>query len=81
MPTLIPYSSVSTNDNTPLLDWYDVAEADRERMRAEYQKGMQELQSRLDQISTEVGEAFQKEDVIVTGSDDESDAEAAPETA
>lgn len=60
---------------------YDVAEADRERMRAEYQKGMQELQSRLDQISTEVGEAFQKEDVIVTGSDDESDAEAAPETA
>jgi gas vesicle protein len=31
---------------------HDVADADRERMRVEYQKGMDELHSRMDKLSS-----------------------------
>ena len=60
---------------------YDVAEADRERMRAEYQKGMQELQSRVDQISSEVGSAFQTDEEVALEVDIDTPDEAAPEAA
>ncbi len=60
---------------------YDVAEADRERMRTEYQKGMEELQSRIDQISSEVGSAFQNGEEVDEEADIDIEGEAAPEAA
>jgi gas vesicle protein len=39
---------------------YDIAEADRERMRAEYQRGMEDLQLRMDKMSTDISSAIQK---------------------
>ena len=60
---------------------HDVAEADRERMRSEYQKGMGELQSRVDKMSTDIGSAIHKDkgekaEEVVDSTDD-----AAPEAA
>lgn len=39
---------------------YDVAEADRERMRAEYQRGMEDLQQRMDKMSADISSAIQR---------------------
>lgn len=60
---------------------HDVAEADRERMRSEYQRGMDELHTRVDKMSTDVGSAFRKdnEEVVVEVVDSADDI--APEAA
>lgn len=41
---------------------HDVADADRERMRVEYQKGMDELHSRMDKLSSK--DKGQEEEVV-----------------
>jgi gas vesicle protein len=37
---------------------HDVAEADRERMRVEYQRGMDQLHSRMDMMSNDISTAL-----------------------
>ena len=39
---------------------HDMAEADRERMRADYQKGMDDLHVRMDSMSTGIGAALRQ---------------------
>ena len=40
---------------------HDVADADRERMRVEYQKGMEDLHTRVDKMSSSVSSAMHKD--------------------
>ena len=42
---------------------HEVADADRERMRVEYQKGMEELHSRVDKMSSSASSALHKDKV------------------
>jgi len=47
---------------------HEVADADRQRMRAEYQQGMDDLRSRMDKMSSDVDSSFdnnQEEEVVV----------------
>ena len=49
---------------------HEVADADRERMRVEYQRGMEDLHSRMDKMSSDVSSAIhkdkgQEEEVVV----------------
>ena len=44
---------------------HDVADADRERMRVEYQRGMEDLHSRMDKMSAAVRKDKGQEEVVV----------------
>ncbi len=44
---------------------HDVADADRERMRVEYQRGMEDLHSRMDKMSAAVHKDKGQEEVVV----------------
>jgi len=45
---------------------HEIADADRERMRVEYQKGMEELHTRMDKVSSAVHkDKGQEEEVVV----------------
>ena len=44
---------------------HEVADADRERMRGEYQKGMNDLHSRMDHVSAAVHKDTVQEEVVV----------------
>ena len=60
---------------------HDVAEADRERMRSEYQRGMDDLHQRMDKMSTDVSSAVRRDkgevaEEVVDAADD-----VAPEAA
>ena len=57
----------------------DVAEADRERMRTEYQRGMEELQARMDKMSSDINTAVHRSkeeaaDGVAEAADDVAEA-------
>lgn len=70
---------------------HDTAEADRERMRSEYQRGMDDLHKRMDKMSSNVSAKLNKnkdaavdvevEDVVEAAEVAEIADDSAPETA